>query len=262
MTRVMYDAVTPENVPRDAQMVAGYIDGRFAWSAAQWAYFPNSVKVRIACFASTNDGQVLDCEWGDATPQQCPGWAVQARARGQEPTIYCSFSTWPTVRAAFAAAGVAEPQWWIAAYPGNGPYLYPGSVAHQYANPGPVDISVVADYWPGVDNSTQGVPDMDATQAKQLAYIAKIVGLALDTGGQIIQGEALDRIRQIDQHTVAPSPSADTIATATAAKVNAVNADAVAAAIVAKLTWTPAPTKEEVAIAVHDYFVANPLSLH
>jgi murein L,D-transpeptidase YcbB/YkuD len=70
-----------------------------------------------------------------------------------DPTVYCSLSAWPTVRAAFAAAHVAEPHWWIAAYPGNGPNLYPGSIAHQYANPGLVDISVVADHWPGVDTA-------------------------------------------------------------------------------------------------------------
>jgi len=132
-------------------MVAGYIDGRYAWSAADWARFPNAVKVKIAVFPSTNTGHVLDCEQGDATPEQCPPWVARRRSAGADPTVYCSLAAWPLVRAAFHNAGVAEPHYWIAAYPGNGPNLYPGAVAHQYADPGPVDISVVADYWPGVD---------------------------------------------------------------------------------------------------------------
>ena len=149
--RTMYDAVTPANIPVKAQMVAGYVDGRYAWKAADWARFPHAVKVRIAVFSSTADGHVLDVEPGCSTPASAPGWVLRRRKAGVDPTVYCNTATWPVVRAAFKAAGVREPHWWIAAYPGNGPRLYPGSVAHQYANPGPVDISVVADYWPGVD---------------------------------------------------------------------------------------------------------------
>ena len=40
--------------------VQEYIDGRYVWHADDWARFPHAVKVRIAVFASTNDGQVLD----------------------------------------------------------------------------------------------------------------------------------------------------------------------------------------------------------
>ena len=151
LMRTCYDAITPANIPTTAQMVAGYVDGRYAWHAADWARFPGAVKVRIAVFSSTNDGHVLDVEPGCSTPASAPGWVLRRRAAGVDPTVYCSLAAWPTVRAAFAAAHVPEPHYWIAAYPGNGPNLYPGSVAHQYADPGPVDISVVADYWPGVD---------------------------------------------------------------------------------------------------------------
>ena len=149
----MYDSVTASNIPTTAQMVAGYIDGRYAWSLADWARFPNSVKVRIAVFSSTNGGHVLDVEPGCSTPASAPGWVLRRRAAGVDPTVYCNTATWPTVRAAFAAQGVPEPHWWIAAYPGIGPVLYPGSVAHQYADPGPYDLSVVADFWPGVDSA-------------------------------------------------------------------------------------------------------------
>jgi hypothetical protein len=151
--RTFYDAITPANIPATAQGVCGYVDGKYAWKAADWARFPHAVKVRIAVFSTTNDGHVLDVEPGCSTPASAPGWVQRRRKAGVDPTVYCSLSQWPVVRAAFARAKVAEPHWWVAAYPGNGAVLYPGAVAHQYANPGPVDISVVADHWPGVDQS-------------------------------------------------------------------------------------------------------------
>jgi hypothetical protein len=74
------------------------------------------------------------------------------RAAGADPTIYCNASTWPAVRAAFAAANVAEPHYWIAKYDGD-PTIPAGAVAKQYRGdvaPG-YDVSSVVDYWPGVD---------------------------------------------------------------------------------------------------------------
>jgi hypothetical protein len=165
--RTMYDSVTPTDIPtsingRPPALVAGYIDGVPRWPDSAWARFPNSVHVRIALNPATNDGHVLDVEQGAAQPNQAPGWVQRRRAAGADPTVYCSQSLWPTVRAAFAAAGVAEPHWWIAAYPGpqnpdGSPALHVGAVAHQFADPitsgGHWDLSVVADYWPGVDTA-------------------------------------------------------------------------------------------------------------
>jgi hypothetical protein len=151
VTRVLYDGITASNIPLDAQMVAGYDDGLYRWSAADWARFPNAVKIHIAVFASDNESTVLDVEPGDATPAQAPGWVNARRAGGVDPTVYCSLSSWPVVRGNFQNQRVAEPHYWIAAYPGIGGALYAGSVAHQYADPGPYDLSVVADNWPGVD---------------------------------------------------------------------------------------------------------------
>ncbi len=152
--RTMYDSVTPSAIPTDAALVAGYVDGAYAWSAAEWARFPNSVKVRIAVFPNTDDGHVLDVEQGDATPAQAPGWVDMRRAAGVDPTVYCNASTWSSVISAFRSAGVAAPHYWIAQYDGN-PSVPSGAVAKQYNDPpgsgGNYDISVVADFWPGVD---------------------------------------------------------------------------------------------------------------
>lgn len=155
--RVMYDSINASAIPADAQMVAGYVDGAFMWSAADWARFPNAVHVGIAVFASTNAGQVLDVESGNATPQEAPAWCRMRQAAGQIPTVYCSDSTWPAVTAAFSAAGMPAPQWWQALYDYVA-QLPPGCVAKQYTdNPpsNPYDTSVVADQWPGVGSGQQ-----------------------------------------------------------------------------------------------------------
>lgn len=155
MTRLMYDAINSKVglIPIDAEMVAGYVDGLFQWSAADWARFPRAVPVEIAVFATTNAGKVLDVEQGNATPAQAPGWAVMRRKAGCDPSVYCSLSNWPTLKAAFTSAGVPEPHWWVAYYDGS-QTIPAGAVAHQYTDnpPGsPYDTSVVADLWPGVD---------------------------------------------------------------------------------------------------------------
>lgn len=157
MTRQMADAIDPNNIPVGKfPLVAGYVDGpRSQWPAAGWARHAGSILVRIAVFASTNAGIVLDVETGDATPAQAPGWVKMRRAAGADPTVYCNLSLWPTVRAAFHSANIAEPHYWVAGYPGGGAVIPAGAIAHQYADPatsgGQWDLSVVADYWPGVD---------------------------------------------------------------------------------------------------------------
>lgn len=155
--RTLYDAVTAGNIlaaDRTPAMVAGYIDRikLLPWSAADWALFPGAVKVTIVKKASTNGGHVLDVEIGDAIPAEAPGWVTMRRAAGADPTVYVQLSRWAEARAAFAAAKVAEPHWWIAHYDGD-PTIPAGAVAKQYRGdvaPG-YDVSSVVDYWPGVD---------------------------------------------------------------------------------------------------------------
>lgn len=152
--RTLYDAVASKstNIPADAQMVAGYVVGPYAWTAADWARFPNAVQVTITTTAA-EDADVLDVETGAANPDSAPPWCSIQRKHGGTPSVYCNLSTWPAAKAAFAAAGVTEPNWWIAAYD-NVAEIPDGAVAKQYtdnAPSNPYDTSIVADYWPGVD---------------------------------------------------------------------------------------------------------------
>ena len=101
MSRIMYDAVSWENIPDNAEMVAGYIDGPASqWSAEAWARFPHAVKVRITVNPADNEGDVLDVEQGDANPADAPGWIRRRHAAGAPfVTIYCNRSTLPAVQA-------------------------------------------------------------------------------------------------------------------------------------------------------------------
>jgi hypothetical protein len=157
MARTMYDSITPTDIPLTAAMVAGYVDGPFAWSPAGWARFSSAVHVRIATRASTNDGHVLDVEPGDATATQAVAWVLMRRRAGADPTVYCGQSAWAAIQAAFAAAHVTQPHYWVAHYDGD-PTIPAGAVAKQYTDPpnsgGHWDLSAVADHWPGVDKET------------------------------------------------------------------------------------------------------------
>lgn len=166
MTRRCADSVTatdiPVNDPTTGQpwaLVLGYIDGRYTWSASDWNRFPNSRHVRVAVFSTTNDGDAIDRELGDATAAQAVDWVLMRRAAGHPaPIVYCSYSDWGNCKAAFDARGVTQPQWWIAGYPdptdGQGnPIIPSGAIAHQFTDTpgGHWDESLVVDYLPGVD---------------------------------------------------------------------------------------------------------------
>jgi hypothetical protein len=144
----MYDSTTATDIPANAEMVAGYVDGTFRWSDADWALFPRASKIRIAINANTNDGHVLDVEPGDAEPWMAPGWIRQRQAAGiARPTIYCDRSELSAVQAACQGLNYDI---WLANWNGV-PHLAAGTIATQYDHPptsgGHYDKSLVADRW-------------------------------------------------------------------------------------------------------------------
>lgn len=176
--RPMQDSVTWQNC--NAPIVGGYADGRYAWPDAAWRYHSSLGRrlVRYTVNAAHNVGNCLDVEWTDATPQQAPGWIRMRRQAGEDgASVYCNTSTWPQVRGEFHAQGVPEPDYDIAAYPGIGPNLYPGSVAHQYADPGPVDLQVVAPFWRAIDG---GAPPQPPVPVSRPAAGGKMVAIDLN----------------------------------------------------------------------------------
>lgn len=152
----MYDSVTVADIPRTATMVAGYTDGRYANVIELRQAFPTATLVQITT-SSTGHGHanVIDCEKGDATPAEAAVWASFQDQAGEHPGIYCNFSTWPAVKAEVAKHPFHRPPlYWIARWD-RPAKLIRGTIATQYANPltsgGHYDLSIVRDYWPGVD---------------------------------------------------------------------------------------------------------------
>ena len=158
MTRRCADSVTPANLPAGFDLYGGYDDGLYNNINAIKAMYPTKTVIHFTVFASDNFGDCLDVENGDATPAQAPGWIKMRRAAGHGgPLVYCSEAAWSQVRQAFQSAGVPEPGYWIAGYPGSvGDALYPGSIAHQWVDYGPYDESIVVDYLPGIDPPPSG----------------------------------------------------------------------------------------------------------
>lgn len=170
----MYDAVTAANVPADAPVVGGYDDGRFKWSDADWARFPNATQVHISSMG-TNVGHVLDCEPGNPNALQAVDWILMRRAAGVDPYVYTAEwapgYTWADVVAACNARGVALPHWWKA--PGAASDLgeLDEPLMVQTTYPGPYDVGVAADYLPGIDLDVPEDDDLTPEQADQLQAV-------------------------------------------------------------------------------------------
>ena len=140
------------NLPK----VAGYVNGLYAWSQAEWNLFPHADHVTISVTAGANEGDVLDVEQGDATPDQAHGWIAMRKAAGLfRPTIYCSRSVIPAVRAGTGSYILGRDyDIWVADYTGS---------PHQVTAPGlPVATCAATQY-----ESTAG---WDATAVYDLSW--------------------------------------------------------------------------------------------
>lgn len=154
----MADSVNPASLPDGFDVYGCYDDGAYNNAAAVKARFPGKTVLVFTVFPQDNEGDCLDVEQGDASPTDAPGWIVRRRSAGHGgPLVYCSESLLPTVKQCFVSAGVAEPGYIVAAYPGEGPVIpnEPNVVGHQWIDHGPYDESVIADYLPGIDPSVQ-----------------------------------------------------------------------------------------------------------
>lgn len=148
----MYDAVDVAAIPKDAQIVAGYVDGNWPTYEQVVADFPNAQHVSITVKGAPG-ARVADCETGDLSPQTAAGWAKAEIAAGRRPCIYYSRAAAAQVSAALQQNGVAlaDVDFWVADWTGSA-HLIPGSVATQWADPpksgGNFDISETAEGWP------------------------------------------------------------------------------------------------------------------
>lgn len=156
--KTMFDAATARNIPRDAKLVAGYINGRYVWTTSDWARFPEATKVRIAIYIPGSkapmDGDVLDIETGDANSRSrifAQEWVANRRANGIAPTLYTS-------KAGMIALGGLHCDYWIAD-PTGVPHILPETVATQYSWLRGYDLSSTVDDWPRKDVSNMPTPN-------------------------------------------------------------------------------------------------------
>jgi hypothetical protein len=156
MTVYMYDGINSlaagiaKEFP-NATKIAGYDNGYYAWTQAEWNLFPHADKIHISVTANADTGDVLDVENGDATPDQAYGWISMRKSAGLfRPTIYCSLDTVQAVRNGTREYVLGKDyDIWVARYDGSALNVYPGTAAKQYAALTDYDVSVVYDTsWP------------------------------------------------------------------------------------------------------------------
>lgn len=123
----MYDSVTVSEIPKHAEAVAGYTDGAYQTINSLRVGWPNAHILPINVFPYDTDGDCLDCEPGDASVEDAPGWyhrRKQHRARAPIPKPYTSVSSIDALVDAMEAAGIDRKRYklWSAHY-GHGPHV-------------------------------------------------------------------------------------------------------------------------------------------
>lgn len=121
MPYTMYDDVNLSLIPKDAEVVAGYVNGRWVTFPKLAAEFPHAKHVSIAVTAEAN-AEVLDVERGDALISQVPNWVRRQLARGVDrPVVYCAVSDAKDVLKVLAYSGIPrrKVRLWTAHYTGH-----------------------------------------------------------------------------------------------------------------------------------------------
>lgn len=118
---IMFDSVDLSQIPKDAEAVAGYVDGQWPTFSDLVFKWPEAHRLSIAVSASS-DAECLDIETGDATPAQAPAWVRRQIKKGVEkPVVYSSVSVMDEVISELQAAGISrnEVRVWTAHYTNN-----------------------------------------------------------------------------------------------------------------------------------------------
>jgi hypothetical protein len=114
----MYDSIDLNTLPAGAAAYAGYVNGNWPTFTALIQRFPNAHLLSIAVQANA-DADCLDCETGDATIQQAPGWHARQKSRGVNlPAIYTQASNLAALEGVMHAAGIGRNEYriWSAHY--------------------------------------------------------------------------------------------------------------------------------------------------
>src|SRR5215471_17330130 len=123
------DSTDPFAIPLiGLSAVMGYGDGLYQWTSAGWARFQPPIVPLSIVVHPANSGDILDVEFGDASPSDAPGWADRFdRPLRRRPSLYHSRNLRDAVLAAMAGRAY---DWWAATL--DGTVDVPGAVAVQY----------------------------------------------------------------------------------------------------------------------------------
>jgi hypothetical protein len=117
---IMYDAILVDQIPSDAQAIAGYLDGSWPTFSSLTAEFPHAILFSITVTGDTSaHAMAVDDEPGDASTAAAVAWLKAQAARGTwRPCVYASVSSMGGVLSAMAAAGLnpANFRLWSAHY--------------------------------------------------------------------------------------------------------------------------------------------------
>lgn len=132
---VMYDSVDVATIPRNAQAVAGYVDGKYrTFSEVLKHFFPHAHCISISVFG--NYAQCLDIEPGNVAPSAAGPWARDMLERGVwKPILYASLSEMEAVLASLHAHRIRRDQvrLWVAHYTYH-PHIPAGYDACQWTD--------------------------------------------------------------------------------------------------------------------------------
>lgn len=154
----MFDDVNVALIPKNAQAVAGYVDGHWAtWQKVEQE-FPAAKKVRIAVFGQDN-GDALDVEPGDASILQAPAWVKRQNASWSKskhdvvlPVVYTAVSWAQNLVNALSKAGLKQGVHyllWTAHYdPAKGEHICSSSCGFGFK--GVADATQYTDHAKGV----------------------------------------------------------------------------------------------------------------
>jgi hypothetical protein len=195
--RVMYDSDHMDAIPRSALLVAGYPHrgGDTVWIPGEFSGLVMAIDQRGD---HPDDCSAADLEAGAINPANALSWVTTwhhlhpngQRAKGgffARPVLYCNLVTLPQVQAEMHGQGLL---WdlWVAAWPGQGPVLQDGAVAHQCASQstgsgGDFDLSVVSaefgvapDEPPGWQDAV--LADLGVVSTNMAALQARLAGTA------------------------------------------------------------------------------------
>jgi hypothetical protein len=160
MTRRMYDSVQWQKIPANAQMVAGYVDGAYAWPQRAWARFPHASHVRISVIPPGDPAHagVLDVETGAASVADAPPFIRTRHRAGHRAVIYVQRSLVAEVRRACRGLSFGL---WVADWTGE---------PHRLADM----KDVVAIQWDGGVNKPYDISEVfDATWHPHHAHAAE-----------------------------------------------------------------------------------------